>query len=171
MKRSVVLFLSIAAIAGAVGVGLFVATASIAGDQWKPIDTAPPQLFKQLQQDIRSSSSETPQLGKTQFLRVNQPQQTAPIFLVDTSPTFRDSYKTRPALCGNDRCSFFVYLQKNGYRQVSSGLVRPYTSDPQLAIVEVTNRIVNGLPCLRFNQSRQAGATECFDGDSYQRAN
>jgi len=170
MKKSVVQSLSLVAVAGVIEFGLLAAVSS-AEEQWKPINNAPPQLIKQLQRDLRSDSGAAPALGKTQFLQVNQPQQIAPIFLIDTTPTFRDSYKTRPALCGNNRCSFFVYLQQGEYRQVSSGLIRPYITDPQLPLVEVTDRMIHGLPCLRFNQSRQVSASHCFDGNSYQRAN
>jgi len=141
------------------------------GNDWQPLAKAPAALVQQFQQDVQQGE-QVPDITKSQFLEVQQPGQTAPLYLIDTSPTVRS--QRHPSLCGRMGCFFAGYLQhNNNYRQVTSGYLSQFLP-PGTVKVEVRTELQNGLPCLRFNQLSQSrfdselvSTTNCFDSNTY----
>jgi hypothetical protein len=139
---------------------------------WQPFASAPLALIQQVQKDIEwENHSEA--ILKSEFLKVMQPGQLNPLYLIDTSSTIRT--KQHPSLCGKMGCLFAGYLQggNKSYRQVTSGYLNQFLP-PGVDKVEITNDRVNGLPCLKFNQLSQSRfdpqlttTTYCFDGITY----
>lgn len=145
------------------------------GQDWQPLAKAPRELVQQLQKDVQQGRP-SPDITKSEFLRVKQKGQVTPLYLIDTSSTIRS--QQRPSLCGRIGCLFAGYLQQNQgrkqYRQVTSGYLNQFLPAGTNK-VEITNNLQNGLPCLKFNQLRPSrfdheliSTTYCFDGYTYQ---
>jgi hypothetical protein len=144
------------------------------GDDWRPISEAPAALMQQFQKDVQQGE-QVPDITKSQFLKVQQNGQMAPLYLIDTSPTIRSG--EHPSLCGRMGCLFTGYLHQpqrhNHYKQITSGYLSQFLP-LGTSKIEVTTELQNGLPCLKFNQLSQSrfdpqlvSTTYCFDGNRY----
>lgn len=132
-----------------------------------------PGLRNQLQQ--KYSSDRFPiDAGRMRVLKVKNPNQAQPLYLIDTrvAPERRSLNPT----CGSAGCAFEGYIQtQQTYREVLSVYLNPELSK-ELRLVEPASTSQNGFPCLNFNQpqkqTRQIEVVQwCYDGQRYQFVN
>lgn len=176
MKRKLInrLILPLALITvGFLGFQLFSSSMATAA-QWQSLKNAPLGLVQQFKQDNAERFKDSSEVADIEFLKVSIAKQTFPLYLIDTSSTLRARGQGKSPFCGQVQCLFSGYIERSGeFKSVANGLIShfvPKETEP----VEVTNRVINGLPCLRFNQSKKSFGSEkvattiyCFDGFEY----
>ncbi len=141
--------------------------------QWQSLKDAPSGLVQQFKQDNAERFKDSSEVADIEFLKVNVTKQTIPLYLIDTSSTLRSRGQGKSPFCGQVQCLFSGYIERSGkFKPVTNGLISRFVPRGTEA-VQVTNKIVNGLPCLRFNQAKSFGTERivsnvyCFDGLQY----
>lgn len=175
MKRKLInrLILPLALITvGFLGFQLFSSSMATAA-QWQSLKNAPLGLVQQFKQDNAERFKDSSEVADIEFLKVSIAKQTFPLYLIDTSSTLRSRGQGKSLFCGQVQCLFLGYIERAGkFKPVTNGLVNHFVSRG-IEPVQVTTKLVNGLPCLRFNQSksfenaRVVSTIYCFDGLQY----
>lgn len=175
MKRKLInrLILPLALITiGFLGFQLFSSSMATAA-QWQSLKDAPPGLMQQFKHDNAERFKDSSEVADIEFLKVNVTKQTIPLYLIDTSSTLRSRGQGKSPFCGQVQCLFSGYIERSGkFKPVTNGLISRFVPRGTEAI-QVTTKLVNGLPCLRFNQVKSFGNRKiistvyCFDGLQY----
>jgi hypothetical protein len=137
---------------------------------WKSAAQAAPRgLMEQVvRENVESSSQSQIKSDRMRILTIQQPGQQIPFYIIDT----RTDYNNPSAnpLCGAAGCNFLGYVRSNsGYQRVFNYYLNPFLPE-NVSLIEPTQTIHKGLPCLIFNQlagSQIEKINICFDGQQY----
>ncbi len=132
--------------------------------------SALPNLQNQLQQDYQRANSPV-DVGRMRVLKIQQTSQKQPLYLIDTRVALEPNRINLNPTCGKAGCAIEGYIQtENQYQQVLAVYLDPYPPKGK-PLIEPTESLQNGLPCLNFNQRQQTQMEVvqwCYNGQRYQ---
>jgi hypothetical protein len=140
-------------------------------NEWTTLGEAQiPGLSAQFFQDIHFNPQTNSNPDAVRVLQIQQPQQEHSLYvLLGTFATGGFPF------CGNHACSSWFYLQQEDqFVQVFQAYVPFRNSETsQTPLVQYTDQIANGMPCLLWNAPETPGGslvtqTLCFNGQQYQ---
>jgi len=150
-------------------------------EQWQYASVAaPPGLMAQVEEE-NFDPNVAIDPGRMKLLHIIMPNQPTPLYIINS----RLEYECPPSgcsdaanpLCGwKGTCTYFIYISDhNAYRRILRDEFNPLRpSEVKEPFIAASDRLVNGLPCLRFSEvTSSLSAKEvqqrifCYDGSNY----
>jgi hypothetical protein len=149
--------------------------ASVSLSQWHDAaKSAPTGLMAQVIQD--NISPDLPiDAGRMKVWKIQQPEQSKPLYLVDSRVANLADYPHANPLCGVTGCAFFAYisLKEGEFQQVWSEYLN-VNLPPGILLIEPSHELKHGLPKLRINQMKGKQVQQLqltFNGKVYETTN
>lgn len=141
-----------------------------AGNWHEAAETAPTGLMAQMVEDHLNPNLPVDP-GRMQMLSLQLPEQSQPLYLIDSRITNLAQYPHANPLCGASGCAFFGYIKDGeGFREVWMTYLN-VNLPPEVSLFESPDELRNGFPMLKINQmqgNRIEQSHWSFNGQEYE---